>query len=151
MRTIFKSFFLLVALTLAVPVFAQSDFEAIKARAEAGDAQSQYDLGVMLDNGTGVAQNYEEAFKWFRLAAEQGLYIAQGTLGVKYFNGIGVFQNYQEAANWTRLAAEQGDPGAQENLGVLYDNGIGVTQNGQEAAKWYLNRHQFSRRLLALQ
>jgi hypothetical protein len=33
MKTIINALFLLVALTLAVPVFAQSDFEATKARA----------------------------------------------------------------------------------------------------------------------
>jgi hypothetical protein len=37
MKSIFKSLLLLIALS-AVPVFAQSDFEATKARAEAGDA-----------------------------------------------------------------------------------------------------------------
>ena len=36
MKTIFKALFLFVALSLAVPAFAQSDFEATKARAEAG-------------------------------------------------------------------------------------------------------------------
>jgi hypothetical protein len=36
MKIILKALFLLVALTLAVPVFVQSYFEATKARAEAG-------------------------------------------------------------------------------------------------------------------
>ncbi len=40
MKTILKSFFLLVALTVAVPVFAQTDFEATKARAEAEDGDA---------------------------------------------------------------------------------------------------------------
>ena len=40
MKNIFKSLFFFVSLTLAAPVFAQSDFESIKARAEAGDANA---------------------------------------------------------------------------------------------------------------
>ena len=36
MKSIFKVLFFLCALSLAFPVFAQSDFEATKARAEAG-------------------------------------------------------------------------------------------------------------------
>ena len=40
MKTILKALFLLVALTAALPVFAQSDFEATKASAEAGDANA---------------------------------------------------------------------------------------------------------------
>ena len=54
MKTILKAFFLLVALTLAVPVFAQSDFEAIKARAKAG---------VMNNEGDSVEQSDQEAMK----------------------------------------------------------------------------------------
>ncbi len=45
MKTIIKALFLLAALSLTVPVFAQSDFEATKARAEAGDAIAQSSLG----------------------------------------------------------------------------------------------------------
>ena len=41
MKTILKTLFLLIAITAALPVFAQSDFQAIKARAEAGDAEAQ--------------------------------------------------------------------------------------------------------------
>jgi hypothetical protein len=40
MKLLFKTLFFLVALS-AVPVFAQSDFEAVKARAEAGDAEAK--------------------------------------------------------------------------------------------------------------
>ncbi len=40
MKTIIKALFMLIALSIAVPVFAQSDFEATKARAEAGDANA---------------------------------------------------------------------------------------------------------------
>ena len=40
--------------------------------AEQGDAEAQYNLGVMYDNGQGVAQDYAEAVKWYRRAAEQG-------------------------------------------------------------------------------
>jgi len=71
MKTILKTLFLLIALS-ALPVLAQIDFEAIKARAEAGDASAQWNLGLMYDNGTGVKENDEEAVRWFRLAADQG-------------------------------------------------------------------------------
>ena len=54
MKTIFKSLFLFVALTLAVPVFAQSAFEATKARAEAGE---------MYNEGDGVEQSDQDATK----------------------------------------------------------------------------------------
>lgn len=40
--------------------------------AESGDAESQYKLGVMYAEGQGVAQNYQEAYRWISLAAAQG-------------------------------------------------------------------------------
>ena len=40
--------------------------------AELGNADAQFGLGVMYDEGLGVPQNHTEAVKWFRLADEQG-------------------------------------------------------------------------------
>jgi len=77
--------------------------------AHQGHAGAQYDLGVMYDNGQGVAQNYAEALKWLRLAADQGHAGAQFGLGVMYANGQGVAQNYVQAHMWFNLAAAQGD------------------------------------------
>ena len=36
--------------------------------AEAGDAQAQYNLGLMYKRGFGVLQDYAEAVRWYRLA-----------------------------------------------------------------------------------
>ena len=105
--------------------------------AEQGNANAQYNLGLMYDNGQGVAQNYAEALRWYRLAAEQGNANAQINLGFMYHNGKGGVQNYAEALRWFRLAAEQGNTNAQFNLGNMYRNGQGVAQNYAEALKWY--------------
>lgn len=40
--------------------------------AEQGYALAQGNLGLMYENGQGVAQDYQEAVRWYRLAAEQG-------------------------------------------------------------------------------
>ncbi len=108
----------LVALAVGAPVQAQTpEIAALRARAEAGDAEAQYDLGVMYANGLGVPEDDAEAVRWFRLAADQGLANAQYNLGVMYASGEGVPQDYAEAVRWYRLAAEQGDAGAQSFLG----------------------------------
>ena len=49
--------------------------------AEQGDADAQYNLGIMYDEGQGVQQDYKVAVKWYRLAAEQGEANAQYNLG----------------------------------------------------------------------
>lgn len=77
-----------------------SDFEALRQAAEAGDAAAQRDLGHLYARGESVAENYEEAAKWFRLAAEQGDADAQYNLGNMYDFGIAVPQDYEQAAKW---------------------------------------------------
>ena len=52
-------------------------FEAMRQAAEEGDPQAQCYLGVCYQNGQNVAQDYQEAVKWFRKAGEQGLSGAQ--------------------------------------------------------------------------
>ena len=52
------------------PAFAQESF--LLERAQAGDAQAQFDLGVMYFYGEGVRQDREKAVYWYCKAAEQG-------------------------------------------------------------------------------
>ncbi len=105
---------LLIAITAVVQVFAQSGFEAIKAREEAGDVLPQFILGAMYDLGDVVAQNDQEAVKWYRLAADQGYADAQNNLGVMYGLGQGVPQNDQRVYVWFLLAATQDNTNAIE-------------------------------------
>ncbi len=105
--------------------------------AEQGNASAQNNLGVMYDNGLGVAQDYKQASVWYRKAAEQGNASAQNNLGVMYVNGHGVAQDYKQASVWYRKAAEQGNASAQNNLGVMYDNGLGVARDYKQAVSWY--------------
>ena len=108
-----------------------------KAAAAKGNASAQNYLGVMYDEGHGVAQNYAEAVRWYKLAAAQGLDDAQYNLGVMYDEGHGVAQNYAEAVRWYKLAAAQGLADAQFNLGHMYRNGHGVAQNFVQAHVWF--------------
>ncbi len=115
----------------------REEAEQVAEAAHQGDTVAQYNLGVMYQNGYGVAQNDTEAVKWYRKAAEQGNALGQNNLGVMYQNGHGVAQNDTEAVKWYRKAAEQGNALGQYNLGVMYQNGHGVAQNDTEAVKWY--------------
>ena len=110
----------------------------IRAKAEKGDAQSQYELGLAFHNGSlGVAKDETEAAKWYRKAAEQNFANAQYNLGVCYSKGQGVAADKAEAVKWYRKAAEQNLALAQYNLGVCYDKGQGVAGDKMEAVKWY--------------
>jgi TPR repeat protein len=113
------------------------DIEPLRARAEQGDAEAQYNLGDSYDWGKGVPRDDVEAAKWYRKAAEQGDAKSQSMLGKCYAKGDGVAQNYSEAVRWYRKAAAQGFAQGQFNLGWCYDNGEGVPRNTTEALKWY--------------
>ena len=134
----------MVALLLGAAACAETpepaqdnSIEAIRTRANAGDAEAQFNLGVMYDAGLGVPQDLVEAVAWYRQAAEQGDADAQYNLGVAYANGLGVPQDLVEAVAWCRQAAEQGYADAQYNLGLMYANGEGVPQDAVEAVAWY--------------
>ncbi len=107
-------------------VMALREFRPMAAK---GNAAAQFNLGMMYNNGQGVAQDYKEAVSWYRKAATQGDVNAQSNLGVMYANGQGVAQDGKEAVNWYLKAAMQGDANAQSNLGFMYVNGEGVAKN----------------------
>jgi hypothetical protein len=66
MKTIFKALFFFVALALAFSVFAQSDFEAKKARAKAGNAAAQYQVAFL---------SISESLRWKRAIKKQSSFI----------------------------------------------------------------------------
>ena len=104
--------------------------------ADQGNADAQSDIGVLYQNGWGVARDYAEAMRWYRKAADQGTAFAQNKIGFQYQMGQGVAQDYSEAIRWYRKAADQGDAVAQNNIGCLYTNGQGVPKDYGEAMSW---------------
>ena len=104
MRLLVVAALVVAALAVGLAIFWKSqDFDAGVAAVERGDyaaaleewrplaeqglADAQYNLGVMYDEGEGVAQDDAEAVRWYRLAAEQGDAGAQNNLGVMYDEG----------------------------------------------------------------
>ena len=93
--------------------------EPDRVPAEQGDADArtrgQALLGVAYYHGHGVAQDFDEAARWARLAAEQGDAGAQVVLGLSYLNGTGVARDPVSAYAWLTLASSaSGVAGARE-------------------------------------
>src|SRR5579859_2309743 len=89
----------------------------IRAKAEKGDPQSQFELGKVFYSGAlGVDTDYGEAVKWYRKAADQNHAEAQDCLGVCYAKGQGVWKDESMAVKWFRKAAEQNVAEAQYGL-----------------------------------
>ncbi len=87
----------------------------IKRASEFGSNYATFAYGGFLEQGLGVAQNYEEAVRWYRRSAEAGEPEAQNRLGVKYAEGKGVQKSVAEALKWFIIAAANGDEKAVEN------------------------------------
>ena len=53
-----------------VPKDSQEAVRSWQRAAEQGDAEGQYNLGLMYDKGQGVSQDFVRAYIWYHLAAE---------------------------------------------------------------------------------
>jgi TPR repeat protein len=104
-------------------------YQQFRAAAEQGHADSQFNLGLMYEQGIGVAKDERQAVVWYGKSAEQGNSAAQFNLGVLYENGRGTKVDFAQANDWYRKASLQGDALAIGNLGMLYVRGDGVPEN----------------------
>jgi TPR repeat protein len=105
--------------------------------AEHGSTTSMGNLGIIYENGYGVAQDYAKAREWYKKAADNGDARAMRALGVLYADGSGVTQDYIKAREWYKKAADKDNATAMTNLGWLYENGRGVAQDYAKAHEWY--------------
>lgn len=90
----------------------QQEFQAALKKAEQGNLESMYDVGLLYDRGEGVRANPQASIQWFQKAAEKGHATAQFMLGLNYHLGQGVPQNHEEAFVWLSLSALFGDESA---------------------------------------
>lgn len=133
-KTALISFFLAL---FSSAVFGADSFDELRKKAEAGDANAQFELGLTYQLGKRVPVDNAEALKWIIKAAKQGNVNAQAVLGLMYENGVGVAKNDTEAVTWFHKAADQGNAQAAYSLGVKHDKGQGVPKDINEAVKWY--------------
>ena len=105
--------------------------------AKAGHTKAQYNLGILFDQGKGVAQDRETAVKWWRQSAESGFRLAQHNLANAYIAGDGVAQSYKDAVLWLERASEAGLNRSRYTLGKMYHYGLGVAADAKRAAALY--------------
>jgi TPR repeat protein len=104
-------------------------YKQFLAAAQAGHADSQFNVALMYEQGIGVGKDDKEAVAWYGKAAEQGHAAAQYNLAVLFENGRGTGVDFAKANEWYRKASAQGDALAIGNLGMLYVRGQGVKEN----------------------
>ena len=71
-RRIAQLFPVVLLLALSVPLSAQQGAnDELRAKAEQGDVQAQYNLGIMYDEGEGIPANSVKGYIWLSLATAQ--------------------------------------------------------------------------------
>lgn len=110
----------------------QTAFESSQPLATDGDADSQYLVGLMHDEGRGVPVDRALAAHWYALAAQYGHAAAQCNLGLLCFRGDGVERSTELATQWFERSSAQNFARAQGNLAVLLL--LGHTSSGDRSA-----------------
>jgi TPR repeat protein len=97
--------------------------------ARAGFDTAQLDIGIWLINGIAGERDYEEGFRWLKVAANRGNVVAQNRLSHLYINALGTRPDPIEAAKWYVLSRRAGlkDP-------ALEDFYLGLTDEEQKQA-----------------
>lgn len=118
------------------PQTPETRFAAKKTLAEGGDAQAQFDLGLMYESGEGTTADQKEALRWYEAAANQGHSKAQNYTGVAYKKGTGTEVNVEKAVYWYKKSAMGGYAPAQRNYALALIKGEGCDADPQEALCW---------------
>ncbi|MBW8743230.1 MAG: sel1 repeat family protein [Sphingomonas sp.] len=104
---------------MVAPARAASDLNALQARAQAGDAEAQFQMGEAYRAGKGVAADQEAAIMWYRRATAQGHIRASEELGFALF----AHGDRREAMPYIEKAAARGEARAFYLLGTAHFNG----------------------------
>lgn len=108
----------------------------LRKPADGGHGPSQVLLGQILD----MAEQNEEAVKYFRLAAEQGLADGYYALGAMHASGEGVTRDLAAARQWMTRAAQAGHRQAVQAVALAYmQGGLGIAESERqspEALRW---------------
>lgn len=105
--------------------------------AKQGDPLALFEIGARYTDGRGVAGDFAEAAKWYRLSADKGFAPAQYRLANLLEKGTGVPRDIAAAKAMYEKAADAGNASAMHNLAVLYASGSDGAQDYAKAAEWF--------------
>jgi TPR repeat protein len=129
-------------LWLALPVAAQQvaspkeAIEILRPRAEAGDAESQYQLAIRELQGVGTKRDLVEGARWLGRAADQGHVPSRKLLDQVLAGDYARPGDVDALVEIYRERAESGDALACTKLGLMYRDGIGVGSDDEQAMRW---------------
>ena len=110
-------------------------FKAMVTLANKGNAEAQYHVGMMHNNGIGTPQDPKQAFEWFQKSTASSDPLGAYKLGCYYdgqFAGV-VTTDSNEALKYKLVAAKAGYALAQHDVALMYFR----QGNPEEALKWW--------------
>jgi len=115
----------------------EEKFAETKRKAEAGDAEAQFNLGKMYHNGEGVVKDTTQAIEWLQKSAVQGNANAQYAIGNNYMYGYGLPLDTVKAMELFQKSAAQGNTDSLNAIGSMYSSGQGVPKDAVKAIEWF--------------
>ena len=111
-----------VAEPIAKELSPEERFQATKSKAQAGDAQAQYELGLYYAqrHERVIPLDYFESFSWTLKAALKDHALAQNQLARMHETGRGTEKNIEQAIKWLRSSALLGCKQSQRWMGQAY-------------------------------
>ncbi len=119
------------ALAFAGIAFGAPVDAELRKRAEQGEPEAQYLMGVAHSKGEGAVRDDVEAAGWFIRAAEGGHPEAQFILGLLYSSGLGVPQDDVMALMWLRVSAAW-SAGEDRALAMSLADGISIRMSSAQ-------------------
>ena len=135
MKFIALAFSCLLIFSMPANANEAHSFNAMVALANKGDAEAQYHVGMMYNNGIGTQRDPRQAFEWFQKSAASNDPLGAYKLGC-YYDGQGadiVAADLNEALKYKLISAKAGYALAQHDVAILYDR----QGNSEEALKWW--------------
>ena len=115
-----------------------------KAVERGGYPSDQYELGLLYEEGLGVAKSRKKAMELYAAAAANGIVEAQRRLFILYEVALELPTDPNKVIAWYEAAAQAGDRRAQIGLGLHYQYGQGVPRNDDVAHALYLLAQQLT-------
>jgi TPR repeat protein len=97
------------------------------------EAQQWYNKAVDLYK----ANQFSEAFTFFKNASDKGNALASRAIGIMYYNGKGLKEDKGRSFEYYQKAANGGDAVGMYNLATQYFYGEGVAEDQKAALQWY--------------
>jgi hypothetical protein len=117
--------------------YVEETLDEIIKKAEAGDADAQWNLGSRYCTGKGVSIDFKKAYEWLEKSALQDNAMAQMSLGLLYRKGEGVPKDLYKALEWLEKSSLRGNSVAQSILATMYYIGEGTPKDYKKAYAYY--------------